>query len=146
MNTIETSALEVAQRYIGVKEAKGLVDNPLIMAMLTLDSEWPEHDEVPWCSAFVNWVAWNLGLCRSGSLTARSWLNVGEHVERVDAKPGLDIVVLSRGNNPKSGHVGFLYDFRGFNVGLVSGNQGDSVSLVYFDVERILDIRRLRKG
>lgn len=143
---IETSALEVAQRYIGTREAQGIIDNPTIMAMLTLDAEWPEHDEVPWCSAFVNWVAWNLGLCRSGSLAARSWLNVGKHVERVDAEPGLDVVVLSRPPNPKSGHVGFFYDFRGGNVGLVGGNQGDAVNLVYFDTESIIGIRRLRRG
>jgi len=145
MKQIKTSALEVATRHIGIKEILGIVDNPIIMAMLTLDDDWPKHDEIPWCSAFVNWIAWNLGLSRSGSLMARSWLNVGDGVDKDDSAPGLDIVILSRGSDPKAGHVGFLHEFNGYKVGIVGGNQGNSVSLSYFDTDRILGIRRLVK-
>ena len=30
--------------------------------MLRLDAEWPEGDDVPWCSGFMNCVAWLLPL------------------------------------------------------------------------------------
>jgi len=143
---IETSALEIAMRYIGTSEVSGMIDNPLIMAMLRLDADWPEHDEVPWCSAFVNWIAWHLGLSRSGSLMARSWLAVGEHIEKEHAEQGLDIVVLSRGSDQRFGHVGFFYQYNALNVGVVGGNQGDRVSLVYYDIDHVLGVRRLVKG
>lgn len=136
----------MALRYIGIKEVKGSIDNPVIMAMLKLDADWPEHDEVPWCSAFGNWICWNLGLSRSGDLMARSWMYVGNHVDLHMAQPGMDIAVLSRGNNPKWGHFGFFYEYRGQEIGLVGGNQGDSVGLDYFDIDRLVAVRRLVKG
>jgi len=143
MNQIKTSALEVAMRYIGTKEVLGVHDNPVVMAMLDLDDDWPEHDEVPWCSSFANWVAWNLGLSRSGSKAARSWLTVGDHVELNKAEQGLDVIVLSRGTNQNQGHVGFFYEFRNGDVGIIGGNQGDAVSLAYFNKDNILAVRRL---
>jgi uncharacterized protein (TIGR02594 family) len=146
MNQIKTSALEVAQRYIGTKEFLGIKDNPVIMAMLDLDDDWPEHDEVPWCSSFANWVCWNLGLSRSGSKAARSWLKVGENVETHLADQGMDIVVFKRGNNPVQGHVGFFYEFKDGKVGVIGGNQGDAVSLAYFDRDDVLAVRRLVRG
>ena len=146
MNRIQTSALEVAKRYIGMKEIPGTLNSSAIMAMLTLDNDWPKSDEVPWCSAFVNWIAWNLGIPRSGNLGARSWLNVGLHVEINDAQPGIDVVVLWRVSaNSEYGHVGFFNDYLAGNVGLVGGNQSDRVNLTYFDKDRILAVRRLTK-
>lgn len=143
---IETSALEVATRYVGIKEVKGISDNPLVMAMLKLDNDWPDHDEVPWCSAFANWVAWNLGLSRSGSLSAKSWVNVGEYVSKHEAVPGLDIVVLNRGKDPRMGHVGFFHSYKPGSIGIVGGNQGDSVSLAYFGIDTVASVRRLIKA
>lgn len=49
MRKLGITAFDLAKRFIGVKEVKGLVDNPQIMTMLKLDDEWPQHDEVPWC-------------------------------------------------------------------------------------------------
>ena len=57
---MEITPFELAQRFIGVKEVPGTTDNPQILAMLKLDGEWPEHDEVPWCSAFVNYIWFQL--------------------------------------------------------------------------------------
>lgn len=139
---VQTSCHELASRFIGVEEADGLVDNPMILGWLRLDQEWPEHDEVPWCSAFVNFVAFCLGLPRSRSLQARSWLKVGTAVDLAHAEMGNDVVVLSRGPAPQ-GHVGL---FSGRDAGLVhvlGGNQGDSVSIQSFPEERVIGVRRL---
>lgn len=95
----------IAERHIGMREIPGSDDNPAILNMLKLDSNWPENDEVPWCSAFVNYCCWLLRLPRSKSLMARSWLAVGKPIYLPDARPGFDIVILSRGGGGSaSGH------------------------------------------
>lgn len=139
------TAFDLAQRFIGIKEVPGTGDNPAILAMLKLDGDWPEHDEVPWCSAFVNYVAWLLRLPRSKSLRARSWLEVGVPIELSEAKPEFDVVILNRGGPQDAsiieapGHVGF-YAGPGH---LLGGNQGNSVSVAAFDPSRLLGVRRL---
>lgn len=146
MKKIEITALELAERFLGVEEVKGQLDNPFITSMLTLDAEWPEHDEVPWCSAFVNYIAWLLKLPRSKSLLARSWLNIGTDVSDLEVEAGFDVVILSRGDNPAAGHVGFFVSFENDHVNLLGGNQGDAVSLKSFDVDRVVGYRRLYNG
>ena len=72
MKKIETTAFDQAQRYIGVREIAGEKDHPLIRWWLSLCSIQEAHDEIPWCSAFVNGIAWELRLPRSRRLWARS--------------------------------------------------------------------------
>jgi uncharacterized protein (TIGR02594 family) len=148
---MNVTAYDIANRFCGTKEASGIVDNPLIMAMLKLDNDWPQHDEVPWCSAFVNFIAWLLGLQRSRSLMARSWLRVGQPTELIDAHRGFDVVVLRRGNPPQpgpevlnaQGHVGLFAGLYGDYVSVLGGNQGDEVCHRNYDIGDILGIRRL---
>jgi uncharacterized protein (TIGR02594 family) len=163
--TIETSAYELASRFSGLAEVPGNDANPQILAMLKLDDSWPQDDEVPWCSAFVNYIAWLLRLPRSKSLRARSWLSVGTAVPFQYASVGGDIIVLKRGGEKQPGpevidapgHVGF---FGGWDTDevigggvvppkhikrawVLAGNQGNRVSLSLFDEYRILGVRRL---
>ena len=145
---MNVTAYSIAQRFVGVREVRGKVANPLILAMLKLDDEWPENDEVPWCSAFLNFVAWLLRLPRSKSLAARSWLLVGTPVPPGEARPGFDVVILSRtAAGPEvidaPGHAGFFAGYAGNQIVLLGGNQGDAVSLGYFPAGRILGIRRI---
>lgn len=154
MRRVSTSAFEIAHRYVGVAEIAGEMDNPLVLAMLRLDASWPQADEVPWCSAFVNWIAWHLHLPRSKSLRARSWLEVGLPVSAEEAEPGGDVVVLQRGGGDQPGpevleapgHVGF---FAGFSedgaswVHVLGGNQGDRVSVSPYPAGRVLAYRRI---
>jgi uncharacterized protein (TIGR02594 family) len=150
---LRTTAFRIAQRFVGMKEVNGLTANPMILAMLRLDAKWPEDDEVPWCSAFVNYVAWLLRLPRSKSLRARSWLKVGNAVHLDDARPGFDVVILWRGKEPQPGpqvidapgHVGFYAGRTDDEVFLLGGNQGDEVRVSPYSTRRILGIRRLRE-
>ncbi len=150
---MNVSAFDIAQVFVGEEEIGGGMDNPLILAMLRTDNKWPEDDEVPWCSAFVNFVCKLLRLPRSKSLLARSWLDVGMSVELENAFPGFDIVILQRGggdqpgpeNTTAPGHVGF---FAGMTpdwefVEVLGGNQGDQVKISRYPADRILSIRRL---
>jgi uncharacterized protein (TIGR02594 family) len=148
---VNVTALGVARKFEGLRETPGLMDNPLVMAMLKLDQAWPSHDEVPWCSAFVNFVAHILGLPRSASLAARSWLRVGEDIPLSRAQPGFDVVVLMRGVGSQpgpdvisaSGHVGFYAGRDGPSVLVLGGNQHNSVNVSPYPAGRVLGVRRL---
>ncbi len=151
MKGIEITAYDLAQRFVGVKETPGAASNPHILAMLHLDAKWPKGDEVHWCSAFTNYVAWLLRLPRSKNLLARSWLNVGRPITADEAEPGFDVVVLKRGagNQPgpdvinAKGHVGFFAGIEGKHVLVLGGNQSDAVNVKRYPASRILGIRRL---
>lgn len=156
------TAFDLAQRFVGMREVPGTKDNPFIISFLKLDGEWPEHDEVPWCSAFVNYICWLLRLPRSKSLAARSWLNVGQEVAPQDAAVGFDVIVLSRGEGEQPGpdvikapgHVGFFAGWATPALGegwirdrqdihVLGGNQSNSISVARFKQRRLLGIRRL---
>jgi uncharacterized protein (TIGR02594 family) len=149
---VNLSAFDLAQRFVGVKEAPGVASNPLVVSMLQLDAAWVKDDVTPWCSAFANYVAWLLRLPRSKSLGARSWLTVGRPVAIEQARADADVVILKRGTGDQpgpdviaaAGHVGFYAGVQGDNVLVLGGNQGDAVSIAPFPQSHILGIRRLQ--
>ena len=148
---IAVTPYELAQRFVGTTEVSGSTANPQILAMLRLDEKWPKDDEVPWCSGFVNYVAWLLRLPRSKSLRARSWLEVGVPIPIEAAEAGFDVLILKRGkgsqpgpeNTTASGHVGFFGGTDGNKVIVLGGNQNNSVNLAQYPQSRVLGIRRL---
>ena len=151
---MKITAYELAARFLGLHETTGPKATPAILAMLDLDDESIQDDATPWCSAFVNFVAWELGLPRSKSLAARSWLPVGRIVQEGEAAVGFDVVVLTRNGGPLDptvldapGHVGFFGGLRGpagaRQVCLLGGNQGDAVTLAWFPASQVLGYRRL---
>lgn len=137
------TAFEVASRFLGLEEVPGDQSNPMVLGMLRLDSKWVKGDDTPWCSAFVNFVAFVLGLPRSKSLAARSWLAVGLPVELPEAQRGNDVVILKRGSNPAQGHVGFYAGQSPGRVLVLGGNQADAVSIQPYHLTDLLGIRRL---
>jgi len=149
---MEITAYDLALRFMGIQEIPGKKDNPQILSMLKLDGDWPEHDEVPWCSAFVNYIAWLLRLPRSKSLRARSWLTVGIPILSIKAEAKNDVVILKRGGGDGSvgpevldapGHVGFFSGLEENKIWVLGGNQSDGVSVAPYHRERLLGIRRL---
>lgn len=137
--------LALAHRFAGLRELPGSASHPFIVwahSLCHLGNAQP--DAVPWCSSFVNAIAWMLDLTRSESAAARSWLLVGQPVELEQAAPGFDVVVLRRGASPAAGHVGFYVGpGPGGLVYLLGGNQGDAVGVAAFKVDDILGVRRL---
>lgn len=141
------SPFELATRFVGeIRELPGELQHPYIqwchsLVGLGMDAA----DEIPWCSSWVNAIAWQLRLPRSKSAAARSWLTVGEAVDGLDvASIGYDVVVLKRGTNPTQGHVGFFAGVEGDRVAVLGGNQGNAVTVATFAAGDILGIRRLR--
>lgn len=141
----------LAQRYIGMAlERQGAADHPLIQWWLSLCGYGLDvHDEVPWCSAFVNGLAWELRLPRSKSAAARSWLTVGTPVDTPIC--GFDLVVYRRGPAPQPGpeviqapgHVNIFGAFDGESVLGIGGNQGNNVSLTRMPKTAVLGYRRI---
>jgi len=151
MKSLSVTAYGIAHRFKDTKEVKGSIDNHQIMAMLKLDNKWPQNDETPWCSAFVNYIAFILNLQRSKDLRARSWMKIGTKINLEDAFRGFDIVVLKRGKGKQPGpevinapgHVGFYHSHDDHNIYLLGGNQKDSVNISAYNIDRILAIRSL---
>jgi len=151
MKKLEITAFDLAQRFVGVAEIPGTLSNPMILSMLRLDQQWPTGEEVAWCSAFVNFIAWELRLPRSYSLAARSWLNIGQEVDLKNAEVGFDVVILKRGTGEQPGpdvihapgHVGFFAGSSGNSIMVLGGNQGDAVNVKIFPQAQILSIRRI---
>jgi len=148
---MDVTAFWIAQVWVGTDEVGGAMDNPQILAMLKLDNKWPQNDEVPWCSAFVNYICKILRLPRSKSLLARSWLTVGREVGLQNAEVGFDVVILKRGGRAQPGiedtsapgHVGFYAGQAGDFVQVLGGNQSNSVRISSYDESRVLSVRRL---
>lgn len=151
------TAFDLAQRFVGVKEAVGTGANPMILGMLQLDAGTAITDDAtPWCSGFANFIAWLLRLPRSKSLAARSWLAVGRPVPLSEARCGFDVVIFKRGQGQQPGpdvlnapgHVAFFgaieTDANGrVFVQVIGGNQGDAVTLARFPLDQVLGVRRL---
>lgn len=103
--------LKIAASQLGTKEIRGSEDNPQIVKYSEESGITGIHnDEIPWCSAFVNWCAKQAKLPMSGKADARSWINIG--ISTQIPEPG-DIVVFWRESlHSWKGHVGI---FLGFN-------------------------------
>lgn len=147
------TAYDLQKVYLGLQEREGSEHHPLIQwwfELCGLARETP--DEVAWCSAFCQHAPYELGLQRSHSAAARSWLKVGRPVAIEDALKGFDVVVLKRGKGPQPGpevtsgapgHVGYFAGLDGLNVLLLGGNQANRVSIAPFPIADILGVRRL---
>ena len=147
---------DFATRFVGMKEIVGDTDNGFISwahSLCGLGHDTP--DEVPWCSSWLNALAWMLRLPRSKSAAARSWLEVGVPVLGPSDVPrvGFDVVILKRGGGDQPGpevtrgapgHVGLFAGIEDDKVLILGGNQSNEVNIQRFPKNRILGIRRLK--
>lgn len=124
---------------LGVAEFPGSRSNPRVMDYYRLaGNSGIGDDAVPWCAAFVGACLERAHVTCSRSLAARSYLSWGKALDQPE--PGC-IVVLSRGQDPSAGHVGFLAGVTASKVFLLGGNQGDAVSVASFERGRVLGYR-----
>ena len=128
------------RRFVGrlycvtVPESRIVIRSPDGTAMLTGN-----------CASWANAVLKSAGYQGTNSAAARSFLNYGQPVSQPTRG---DIVVLSRGNDPSKGHVGF-YEGPGSTPGTVrilGGNQNDSVSVSEFPEASVIGYRRIGAG
>ena len=133
--------IQIAFSQLGVKEFQGSPSNPQIEDYLECVG-MPSNDNIPWCSAFINWCLLEANISGTGSALARSFLGWGYEV--LEPKVG-DIVVIKRGVSKTKGHVYFYLD-HGFGwIYGIGGNQNDRVGVNTYSSVRLLSYRRAFK-
>jgi uncharacterized protein (TIGR02594 family) len=142
-NAVSTNdSVITAQPYVGLKERQNRSELKELTGVDPVRTEW--------CAAFVNSVLEIDNIPGSASvsdnpLMARSFLDWGERVERVNIQRG-DVVVFPRGNQGWQGHVGFyvetrLVDNTEYWV-ILGGNQNNEVRYDYYKPNKAIGIRR----
>lgn len=129
---IESKWVQLARKFIGLKEIKGPEHNPEIVAMWKdIKRGGIKDDETPWCAAFVGAMLERCGIVSSRFEGARSYESWGEKLAA--PIPGC-VVVFSRDGG---GHVGFVVgqDKPG-NLLVLGGNQADAVNIKAFPRSR----------
>lgn len=129
--------MELAKEELGINEIPGPVNNERILEYHQATTLKATDDETAWCSAFVCWVLETCGMKSTRSAAARSYLNWGF---KAQGYPYGAVCVLRRGK-AWQGHVGFIVGDSINEVSLLSGNQNDSVSIVRYKKELVLDVR-----
>lgn len=141
--TVSELMLAEASKYLGLEEIAGEEDNDKILQMFKyIGHDWVKSDEMAWCSCFINYLAQKLQLTSSGKLNARSWLKVGEDIQK--PYPG-DVVVLWRESvDSWKGHVGLFMGYnKAGNIFVLGGNQANEVNITLYNSSRLLGYRRL---
>jgi uncharacterized protein (TIGR02594 family) len=107
---------------LGLSEIAGGRHEKRILAMYRAAGHEIAADEIPWCSAFVNWCLSQAGIDGTGSLMARSFTKYGKGLHRTDTIPRGAIAIWPRGK-PPSGHVNIVLHDDGTYVWCIGGNQ-----------------------
>lgn len=143
-NSLQTKIYEIARKELGVQEIPGKNNNPRIIEYHSTCTLKATNDETPWCSAFVNWSVIMGGGVGTNNAMARSWLLWGEKI--TDPEVG-DIVVLRRGSDGISGHVGFVAEkpkITDLYLKVYGGNQQDAVCVAKYFKSGLLGYRRIK--
>lgn len=132
----------IAEKEVGTREtSSGLSDNPRIVEYQrsTRLNEQALGDETAWCAAFVSWCLEHSGCVNPRYALARNYLKYGTEV--IVPEFG-DILVFSRGQNAKQGHVCFYVLDLGGDCEVLGGNQRNSVCFGHEAKQDLLGIRR----
>lgn len=125
--------IEIAEKELGVHEIRG-GETKRILEYHSKTSLHAKEDEVPWCSAFVNWVMDQAGYKRTDSAAARSWASYGERLS--EFKPYC-IVIFKRGTGAQ-GHVAFGIEDLKTHVKVLGGNQSDKVCYANYPKAKVI--------
>jgi uncharacterized protein (TIGR02594 family) len=135
-------AYQEAKRWEG-KTARG--NKQELRALFQSGNQQPiDPTRIPWCAAFANAILNRVGYEGTDSLMARSFLALNHKTKEPQIG---DIVVLKRGRDKNSGHVGFFEGFEYFEgikyVKVFGGNTDKSVTTGYFPVTAVLGYRKV---
>ncbi len=133
---VEPKWMEIAKSYLGQQEIAGRQDNQFILDCFKYTGYKADHDEVPWCAAFVCRILDEAGYNHTRSAAAKSYLNYGEECF---LKSGAIIVFRWAAGNR---HVAFLHHIIDSNyVACLGGNQANMVKISVFSSKFIESIR-----
>jgi len=133
----ETPWLDLARSYIGQKEIAGNADNEWIEDCFNFTSYGhADHDEVPWCAAFICRCLSESSYKHTHSALAASYKSYGE---ACDLKPGAIIVFRWAAGNR---HVTFLdHVIDSKYVACLGGNQNNAVKISNYERKYIEAVR-----
>ena len=132
--------LRLALLEHGQKERQGPADNPRILQYFESTRYHAQHDEVPWCAAFVCHCLEHAGVASTRSARAASFADWGQ-----GCAPRLGAIVVLGKSDPDaggSGHVAFWVgeDDQGYCY-LLGGNQSNAVNIARRRASRIVACR-----
>ena len=132
--------LQTAFKELGIHERRDRERVKEYLAVCGLGNREPIN--TPWCAAFIAWTLKESGMKYLESAHARDWLDYGMNIDQEWPRCG-DLVILWRGAiDSTAGHVGFYIGRDNAHCYLLSGNQGDMVTIKPYDGTRILGARR----
>ena len=113
--------MDVAIGELGVQEIRGKKHNERIIEYHSTTNLNFDKDEIPWCSSFVNWCLYQVGIVGTNNALAYSWLHYGMELN----KPAYGAIAIMNYS-----HVGFVAGINDdHRIILLGGNQGDAVTL-----------------
>lgn len=139
--------IDLLRTLLGTKEIVGKLHNPQIQEFLeSCDNiggrkdKKLHADEVPWCSAIINWLAEQCDMEKTNNALAASWdrynEDTGEWVEEGDivtlAQPGRHVTLANKRFNKKTAKT-----FEG-----LGGNQGNAIKVSTYSVSKIKATRK----
>jgi uncharacterized protein (TIGR02594 family) len=122
---------------LGETEIPGAATNAFIGRCL-LSVKQSSDDEIPWCSAYVNYAFVLSGIAGTDNAAARSWLEWGDELKEL--KFGC-VGVFQRGLELWQGHVGFCFGKWGDSIILLGGNQSNMVKFSLYPATTLLGLR-----
>ena len=139
----EPAWLAAARAKLGTREAPGPANSATIMG-------WAKRlgtkilgmaynaDSVPWCGVFVAACIQEAGLTPAPiAVRAKSWAAWGARLQFGRLAPGAVLVFQREGG----GHVGFYVGEDKKHYMVLGGNQGNKVSIVAIEKERLVACR-----
>lgn len=145
--------VEVAKKYLGLKEVPGVESNPIILKWAkSIGLVWYKNDDIAWCAVAANAIAKEAGLeHKTNNALAKGMLELGESISIDEAyqDPTNVIGVWHRGSSSQhiAGHVAILVKLNSKkDIGLFyGGNQSNSFSSANFSISdwRFIGFKRL---
>jgi len=134
--------LRLAMSEMGQTEIPGPDANARILTYHSHTTLKAGSDEVPWCSAFMNFIMAQSDIPGTGSAAAMSWKDWGRSWEPQDGPIGA-IAVFSRPTptNPNAGHVGLIWWHLGGSILILGGNQSNQVRISNYRLEGLVSVR-----
>ena len=134
--------VETALAEYGNTGIIGEKDNPEVMKYFHETGYiFTDHDETPWCAAFLNWVLKKCNIETPNKLNARSFLEIGQE----STSPVLgDIVVLWRiDKDGPYGHCGIFVRKVGNILYILGGNEDNTVKIKGYSADQLLGYRHV---
>ena len=141
--TTGAAPMKAAESWVGTLAKRDRVELKTLMTDNAQVGYVVDPLRTPWCAGFANAMLVSTGYQGTGSLLARSFLNYG--IKKNTPDEG-DIVVLRRGRDNFSGHVGFFVGYEYYRgqqyVKVLGGNTRRSVDIGHYPMTRVLGYRK----